>query len=276
MNLIKILKKRGIIYCLLIIALAVTLFPILWIFLTSIKLRVDIFSMPPKWFFAPTLSHYLCVIYDYPFLKFFTNSLIVSIGTVCLAIIIGSLAAYGFDRFRLKGSNSLMIEILTFRMFPPVACILPLYLLWAKFGLVDTLWGLILAYLIFTLPLVVWLMKGFFEGVPKDLDEAAMVDGYSRIGAFRRVILPIAKPGMWAVMMIIFIFCWNEFLFALVLTGRFARTMPVAVAEFNTQRGILWGEMAAATMLLLIPVIVVAIIVHKHLTKGMTLGAVKG
>lgn len=263
-------------YLILLAALLFAVFPTFWILSTSVKTRMDIFAIPPKWTFVPTLEHFQNVLTDFPFGKFFFNSLIVATTTTIVAIALGSPTAYAFARYTFRGSKNLSFWILSLRMAPPIAFILPLYLLMSNLKLLDTQLGLIIVDLTFALPIVVWIMIGFFQSIPRELEESALVDGSSRLGAFWRIVLPLSLPGLWTTAVISFIFCWNEFLYALILTGANARTLPVAISAFNTQRGILWGEMGAASVIAILPVLMFASFVHRHFVKGLTLGAVKG
>jgi len=263
-------------YLILFAALLFAVFPTFWILSTSVKTRMDIFAIPPKWIFGPTLEHFLIVLTDFPFGKFLFNSLVVSTSTTMVAIALGTPAAYGFARYAFRGSKDLSFWILSLRMAPPIAFILPLYLLISNLKLLDTQLALIVVDLTFALPIVVWIMIGFFQGIPRELEESALVDGSSRLGVFWRIVLPLSLPGLWTTAVISFIFCWNEFLYALILTGSNAMTLPVAISAFNTQRGILWGEMGAASVIAILPVLTFATFVHRHFVKGLTLGAVKG
>jgi len=263
-------------YLILFAALLFAVFPTFWILSTSVKTRMDIFAIPPKWIFEPTLEHFRIVLTDYPFVKFLFNSLVVSTSTTMVAIALGTPAAYGFARYAFRGSKDLSFWILSLRMAPPIAFILPLYLLISNLKLLDTQLALIVVDLTFALPIVVWIMIGFFQGIPRELEESALVDGSSRLGVFWRIVLPLSLPGLWTTAVISFIFCWNEFLYALILTGSNAMTLPVAISAFNTQRGILWGEMGAASVIAILPILTFATFVHRHFVKGLTLGAVKG
>jgi len=262
-------------YSILLIALFLAVFPTFWILSTSLKTREDIFAMPPRWIFTPVLENFKNVLTGFPFLKFLKNSLIVSAANTVLALAIGCPAAYSFSRFKFRGSKDLAFWILSLRMAPSIAFVLPIYILFSKLGLLDTQLSLILAYFTYTLPIVIWVMMGFFKGIPAELEEAALVDGSSRLGAFFRITLPLSLSGIWTTAFLCFVFCWNEFLYALILTGVNARTVAVAVSAFNTQRGILWGEMGAASVIAIVPVLALSTFIHKHYIKGLALGAIK-
>lgn len=249
--------------------------PLLWFFLTSIKTRVDAFSMPPAFIFTPTLSNFSDVLSNGSFLHNYSNSLIISISTTLISLLIGVPAAYALARFEMKGKNDLAFWILSTRMAPPVMVILPFYLLFQKVHLLDTYTGLILVYLTICLPFVVWMMRGYIESIPLDLENAARIDGASRLQAFFKVILPLSMPGIVASGIFAFIMAWNEFLLALILTGNTTKTTTVAITSFITLEGIRWGEIAAAGTLISLPVIVFGILIQKYLVSGLTMGGVK-
>lgn len=269
-----LVKKFGL-YSILTIAAVVALFPIVWVFLTALKTRVQTFAMPPVWFFTPSFRSFSEILSRYSYGNYFLNSVVVVVAVGVISMAAGTLAAYGFTRFKIKKGNSILFWILTIRMMPPVAGILPIYLITAKLGLLDTRRSLIIANLLFNLPLVVWLMRGFLIELPEELEEAAMIDGCSRLGAFTRVILPLCLPGIVATTTFVVIFTWNEFMYALTLTGFYSKTMPVAVMQFYTNRGIEWDKMAAAGSLSIAPIIIFTLFINKYLVRGLTMGALK-
>jgi len=250
-------------------------FPILWTVLTAIK-PVDIIpKIPPVWIFEPTLDHFRTLFLEKEVLRSFTNSLVVATSSTLLALLVGVPAAYAFARFEFRGKESLAFYFLSSRMTPPIAMIVPFFLISRDLGLLDTRLVLILAYTAFNFAFVVWLLRGFFAEIPNEIDEAALVDGCSRFGAFLRVVLPLAVPGIASAGIICFIFSWNEFLFALVLTSMNAKTLPVAAAGFVTDRLVLWGNLCAMAVVIFVPVMIFAVLTRKQLIRGMTLGAVK-
>ncbi len=267
--------NKILLYCTLAIVLVVILFPLYWTFATSIKPREDIFNYPPTWVFEPTLSNYSHVLTKTPFPNYMLNSLIVASVTTLLAILLGSLTGYYLARFKFRGSNHLAFWILSIRMFPPIVSIIPLYFFMSTLRLLDTHFCLILQYLCFSLPIAVWVMMSFFAEISPSFEESAMVDGCSRLGALRRVVLPIAMPGIVASALLIFIFCWNEFLIAFVFTTVIAKTVPAGIITYETTTGIEWGPMCASCILALIPVIILAILASKHLVRGLTFGALR-
>jgi len=259
-----------------VVIFGVILFPPVVLFVTSIKTDVDALSFPPKWIFAPTLKNYVDILNTSPLVGYALNSLIVASLNTLLCLIVGSMAAYGLARFKFRGADNLAFWILSIRMMPPVAAIIPIYILMKNLGLLDTPWCLVITYLTFNLPFVVWMMKGFFEEIPREIEESALIDGCSDFSVFFRIALPLVAPGLAATAIMVFIFSWNEFLFALILTGTKAVTLPVGIIGYMKETGINWGYMTAGGILALIPVIVFMVLVQKHLVKGLTLGALKG
>lgn len=254
-----------------------TLIPVVWILLNSFKSGGIITSYPPKFIFQPTLENYLSVFTESEFGKTFLNSFIVAISNMALVLVLGTLAAYGFSRFKVKGKKHILFWIISTRMFPPVVASVPFFIVFRNLGLLDTRFALILAYVTFNLPFVIWMMKGFFDEVPIDLEECAKVDGANNFQAFYRVALPIVTPGLAATAIFTFILSWNEFIFALILAGKQSKTLPVHITEYlRWGEGIFWGDISATATLILIPVLVLAFSVQRHLIRGMTFGAVKG
>jgi multiple sugar transport system permease protein len=267
-------------YILLTIALLATLAPVYWMITISFKREVDQFALPPKWFvFTPTLEHYADAFINRSFGQYLFNSMFVAVVSTICALVIGTLAAYALARFRLPWSldRKLALWILSTRMFPAIVTAVPLFLIMRAIWLVNTRLSLIIVYTALNLPFVVWMMRGFFAEVPRDLEEAAMVDGDSRMGAFWRIVLPLVAPGLAATAVFCLIVSWNEFLFALVLTQTDdAMTLPVGIAGRVTQYGIKWGAMSAAAVVAMVPILVFALSVQRYLVRGLSLGAVKG
>jgi multiple sugar transport system permease protein len=256
--------------------LLLVLFPIYWIVVSSIKIPVDTLAIPPIWFFSPTLDAYRNVFALNYYFRYFINSAIVSVGTVAIALSFGALAGYALDRMPFRFSGLVSYALLTTRMIFPIVYAIPLFRLMQHVSLLETRTGLIIAYTTFSLPYAVWIMQGFFNGIPTELDQAAMIDGCSRFGAFWRVILPIAGPGLAAAAIFILMLAWNEFLFALILAGGGeAKTLPVAAAQLIGQREIQWNELCAVATATIVPMLFFFILFQKHLIKGMIAGAVK-
>ena len=267
-------------YILLLAALVFALAPVYWMLTISLKSEGDQFAMPPPWFvFTPTLEHYYDAFVTSGFGEYLLTSAIVAVTSTACALIIGTLAAYALARFELpwKLNRRLSLWILSTRMFPAIVTAVPLFLMMRDLRLLNTRLALIIVYTAFNLPFVVWMMRGFFAEVPRDLEEAALVDGDSRLGALWRVVLPLVTPGLAATAVFCLIVSWNEFLFALVLTQTdAAMTLPVGIAGRVTQYEIKWGVMSAAGVVAIVPILVFALAVQKYLVRGLSLGAVKG
>jgi multiple sugar transport system permease protein len=257
------------------IALIIFLFPIFWVMFTSIKTPVQAFQIPPVWMFKPTFESYSIVFSKQPFLYYFINSLIVTVLSTSLSLIVGTLAGYSLARFRIKGQKWISFTVFFTKMFPPIVLVVPFFVLFRQFGGTDNLFTLTLAYTSFNLPFVIWLMWGFLKELPESLEEAASIDGTSRFGAMWRIMLPLAKPGFAVSAIFSAMNSWNEFLFALNLTGTHAKTLPVMAANFVTQEAILWGPVTATGTMLMIPLFIFTLLIQKHLVKGLTMGAVK-
>jgi len=253
------------------------LFPFVWLVITSLKPAMEAFSIPPLWLFVPTLENYQTIMSSEwfgGFVSSFANSVIIASISTVLSIGVGILAAYSFARFKTGGSG-LPYFILSTRMFPQVAVIIPVYLLFYYLKLVDTHIAVGLSHTLFNLPFSVWMLVGFLGSIPIEIEEAAMIDGCSRLGAFRRTVLPLAVPGIVVTAIFCFSFSWNEFLYALVLTGANTRTLPVMAISFVEPRGIVFGPLSATGVLTTLPSLVFAYLLRRHLVKGLTLGAVK-
>jgi multiple sugar transport system permease protein len=261
-------------------ALVCALAPVYWMITISLKTEVDQFAIPPKWFvFTPTLQHYYDAFVTRAFGQYLLTSAIVAVVSTACALAIGTLAAYALTRFRLPYGldRKLSLWILSTRMFPAIVTAVPLFLMMRDLRLLNTKAALIIVYTAFNLPFVVWMMRGFFAEVPRDLEEAALVDGDSRLGALVRVVLPLVTPGLAATAVFCLIVCWNEFLFALVLTQTdVAMTLPVGIAGRVTQYEIKWGVMSAAGAVAMMPILVFALAMQRYLVRGLSLGAVKG
>jgi multiple sugar transport system permease protein len=275
LHLIKRLSKM-LVYALVILVILLSIAPIVYLALTSFKEPELTFAIPPVWNFTPTLQNYEEVLSSTNFNKYFMNSVITALSTTGIALFLGTLAAYGFSRFRFRGHFWLRMSSLIPQMLPPIAIVVPLYVLFSRLDWIDTRQSLIISYLTFTIPLSTWMMVGFFDDVPLELEEAAMIDGCSRFGALMRVSLPLVLPGMAATAILAFLYCWNEFLYAVILTGRNARTLPVIITSFMTNKSVLWGRIAASGTLVLIPVLIFALLAQRYLVRGLARGAVKG
>jgi multiple sugar transport system permease protein len=258
--------------------LLVTLFPLYWTLNTSFKPPAETQTTPPT--FVPetfTLQGYVNVLTESGGAEVLTHSVIVSVGATALAILIGVPAGYAYARNpgRVGGKHA-AFWILSIRMFPPIAPILPLFFMFSQLGMIDTFSVMILLYLTFNVPLVVWLMRSFFQDVPQAVEEAALMDGYSRFQAFYKVALPLVTPGLVATTLLVWVFSWNEFQFALVFTRSSAQTYPVLIPSLVGGHATLWNQIAALTTMAMLPVIAISLLMQRRLIRGLTLGAVKG
>ena len=266
----------------LIVALYLTA-PIIWIVMMSFKNKLDVVSMPPKIFFTPTLENYKALfglgkgglVTGTTFLSYFKNSLILSVGAVMLALVLGMPAAYAIARLRFKMKESLAFTFLSFRFLPEITIILPLYVLFQQLKLYNTFIGLILIYQLIAIPLMVWMMRSYFEEIPIAIEQAARTDGYSWAGSFFRLVLPLAAPGVAATLVLCFIFCWNNFIMGLMLGGINTQPVTVGLLSFMGTSEIQWGAMAAATVIAILPELLLVIAVQKYMIRGLTFGAVK-
>ncbi len=251
------------------------IFPIFMIIVTSLKSRVDALASPPVWIFRPVFFNYVDIFQDNNFGRYFRNSMIVATFGTAFALILGVPAAYSLARRPFKREADLSFWILSQRMMPAIAVIIPMFILLRTVRLLDTYLGLIVVYVTFNLPFVIWTMRGFFQDLPIEMEESAMVDGCSRYGAFWKIALPLVAPGLASAAIFTFLFTWNEFLFALILTGRNTATMPVAVQLFMRETGIDWGRMTAAAVVMMVPTLLFTLVAQRYLVRGLTFGAVK-
>ena len=252
------------------------LFPLYWMVVTSIKPTGDFLAIPPIWFPAePTTVHYTAALFSYRGLQALINSLIIASATTVLSVVVGTLMGYSLARFN-TGGQHLAFWVLSQRFLPAIAVVLPIFLLYRTYGLYDTHAGLILIYTVFTLPLTVWTMYAYFRQLPKELDDAARVDGCTRFQALWDVDLPLAAPGIVAAGVFAFVFAWTEFFFALNLTSQHAFTLPSIFRSFLGFQGAQYGESSALTVISLVPSIALGLLVQRHLVRGLTLGALQG
>ncbi len=259
--------------------------PVLWIILTAFKSRQDALATPPKLFFTPTLDNFVSVFYRVTEAGqelstgmglYFFNSIFVAGAGVLLALVIGTLAAYGFSRYPLRGNDTYLFIILTTRMLPPIVVIIPIFLMFRVTGLSGSYIGIILLYAMFNMAFSVWMMKSFFDELSTDVEDAARLDGVNEIKVFFKICIPQLKAGLAATAVFALILTWNEFLFALLLTGNDTRTVPVAMARaMGGQLGVDWGLLSSIITLFLIPVFVVTYMLQNHLLRGVTFGTVK-
>ncbi len=263
--------KGGLLFlsCLFFIA------PYLWMVVISLKPRVDIFE-PGKWWFLPTLENYRAIIKDAGIGAYFLNSVIIALVSTLVSLAAGSFAAYGFARFNWKSRESTAFMVLSQRMLPAMAVVIPYFLMAMMAGLLDTRVILIICYLLFNIPFTILMMRGFFEDIPIEIEEAGKIDGCGGLQVLKELILPLSLPGLTATAIFCLINSWNEFVFANFLTSIRAKTVPTSVMLFLSVSGTKWGEMAATGVLSSLPVILFGIIVQKYMIRGLTFGAVKG
>ncbi len=301
-------RERRVAATIVIVYALVTLVPLVWIFMTSFKTPPDSISYPPKVVFEPTLEGYvnlfttrtrqtqeymdslpppetwwdalvrsrnMVIAGPSKFGERFLNSVIIGFGSTFLTVFLGTLAAYAFSRFRVPLKDDLLFFILSTRMMPPIAVAIPIFLMYRQLGLSDTHLGMILLYTAVNLSLAVWLLKGFMDEIPREYEEAAMIDGYTRMQAFRKVVLPQATTGIAATAIFCLIFAWNEYAFALLLTSGTAQTAPPFIPTIIGEGGLDWPAVAAGATLFLLPVLVFTILLRRHLLRGITFGAVR-
>jgi len=254
-------------------------FPLLWMVLTSLKPQLELWARPPAFLpIEPTLQHYITLLRDTNFLVYFRNSVFLATATTLVVVGIATLGAYSLVRFSYRGRDGLAMLVLFTYLLPSVVLILPLYLMMVKLGLSNTLFSLVLAYTTFALPYALWLLRSFMAGIPEDLESAALVDGATRLGAFRDVIFPQLLPGIISTALFTFILSWNEYLFALVLVNSDASrplttgVMNMLISSFNIE----WSLLMAASVMMSVPLIIAFAFLQKYLTRGFGAGAVKG
>ncbi len=253
---------------------AVMMIPILWISMAAFKTHVDVYQL--KVLFTPTLANFKTV-FQSPYnlhYKLF-NSTIVALVTVVIALPLATMAAYSFSRFRLVGERIMFVMILATQFVPAVVIVLPFFIMFRDLGILDTRFGLIIVNLSIVMPFAVWMIKGFIDGIPIDIEESALVDGSTRWQVIRNIVLPMAAPGIVTASIFCFIIAWNDFLFALILTTNEAVTLPVGLALFKAEEGDLWNLLAAAGIIIMLPMFILALIIQKHFVQGMTMGAVR-
>jgi len=255
---------------------AVNLTPIIWGFLTSLKQPVDAFAVPPEWIFQPTLTFHAQVWFEKGFGAFLVNSVVISVCTVLTSVSVGTMAAYGLARLSSRTSRGLLFGLLAMRMFPHILLAIPFFVLAKTLGLINTYLAMILALVAINQPFTIWLMRSFFVDVPHELYEAASIDGCNAWQVFSRVALPVVRPGLWVTALFSLLLAYNEFLFALVLTGPDTKTLPVAIAEYGGEDINYWSLSAAAAVGIMLPIVMFMMLLQRHLVRGLALGAVKG
>ena len=252
------------------------LFPIYWLILTSLKMKISMFQLPPSWWpTKATLENFKFVFTNMPVLKWTLNSVIISMGTVVLSLILGVPAGYAFSRVRFRGKNLLLMFILLTRALPPVVIVLPFRVIMHNFGLFGSHFAVILLDSVYNAAFTAWLMSGFFESIPVDLEEAAIIDGCSHIKAFWKIALPLSKPGLVTAALFAFILSWNDFLFALTLTSPETATLPVGMLSTFGMLSVGWTNMAAMGVFAIIPVVALSLVLQRYYISGLTFGGIK-
>lgn len=272
-------------YGLVLVVLLWTTFPIAWMIITSFKPADDVMRMPPVFVFKPTFDNYVYAIEKANFALFIRNTVLVAVTSTVLVIALGTLAAYSFARYN-TGEGHILFFILTTKMFPAIAVVLPYFIIFREIGKtsvgqalavgLDRPGALIISYTMFNLPFAIWLLVSFFQDISRELEDSARLDGYSRLQVLAKVVFPLATPGIAVTAVFCLIFSWNEFLFAYILTRDAARTITVGVESFFTLRGILWGPVAAAATISVLPMIIFVLLLQRYMVRGLTFGAVRG
>ena len=264
---------RALFHGTLLVLLVFFLFPLAWMILSSLKTDVEVTAYPPLWLFWPTLRNYVDVFAKNPFFSYMVNSTIVAVMAVGVGLVCGLPAAYTIARY-LQSSLGFLFKMV--RILPGIAFLVPLFVIYRRLGLINTLGGIALSHILVVLPLVIWVMAGFFEDIPRELEEAAQIDGCSRVGTFVRIVLPLSKPGIVAATVLSFIASWNNFIFVLILGGKDTITLPMAVYSFVSFEDVNWGGLTAAATVITVPILVLSLVVQRYLAGGLTMGAIKG
>jgi multiple sugar transport system permease protein len=268
--------KNTFLYTIVTLALIWALLPIVWMVMSSVKTEAGMFSMPPKFFFKPNFETFKFMFSEEGnFFSFLSNSVIASVLSTIISLVLGTLGGFALARGNFKNEKALSFWIISTRMAPIPAVILPLYLMFSNLGLIGTMPGLLFAYTTFNLPFALWMMMVFFKEVPQALEEAAMIDGCSRFQAFWRIALPPVAPGLVATGILCLMFSWNDFMFASVFSGHDTQTVPVAASLLITQNGIAWGQAMATGTVIITPMVIAGLAVRKYLVQGLSMGAVK-
>lgn len=260
-------------YAAVVVVVIAYLFPFYWMVISSLKTQVDNFATPPLFLFTPTFSNYLTVFRENPFLTFLFNSVIVGAGATLLGLAFGLPAAWAIAEYK---HRKVAFAVLVTRITPGISYIVPWFVMFSQVKLVGTYYALILTHLTVSLPLIIWIMIGFFEDVPRELEDAALVDGCSPAGVFARVALPLTRPGIATAAILSFIMSWNNFLYSVVLANDDTRTLPVAVYGFLSFGAFDWGALTAAATIITLPVMILALVIQRHIVAGLSGGAVKG
>jgi multiple sugar transport system permease protein len=267
--------RRPVATCAAVFVVALYLAPIYWVAITSVKPTVAINSSKPVWDFVPTAEHYVEIFTRFDFGPALVNSLVVVLASTAITVALSFICAFALARMKLRGADQISLFILSLRFMPVVVVAMPFYLLYTRLDLIDTRIGLIVAYVGFGTPFAVWLLRGFLRDLPREIEEAARLDGLSWPQIIRRIVLPISAPGLAVTAIFTFVFAWNEFLFALYVTQSNAVTVPISVAKMIDLYNVLWGPISAAVIIQLVPMVVVVALIQRHMIRGLAMGAVK-
>jgi len=275
---LKFSGHRLICYVILFSYLIVSIFPIYWMTITSFKSRVETYRTPPTYIPTnPTFENYQIIFTTRPFARYMYNSIVIALVATLICILVGSIAAYGFNRFRFRGNRFWLFIILASRILPPIALITPFFIMAGKLGLVDTLRAQIMVEVYQWLPFTIWIMESFFDAIPRELDESAQIDGCTRSQSFRKVILPLSVPAMSSTAIIAFVGSWNEFLYNLILAPTpAAKNLSVGASDFIADMFISWNQMGAGGLITCIPALIFVLFFQKYIVQGLVAGSVKG
>ncbi|MDR3592601.1 MAG: carbohydrate ABC transporter permease [Negativicutes bacterium] len=270
----KMPKLSSILFYILVLFVALPfLFPLVWIALASVKTQVQIVAVPPVWIFEPTLENYRRVFVEQEFGRFLFNSTVIAVGSTVLSLVLGLPAAYTISRYR---QQALGVLILLARLMPGISYLIPWFILFTKLHMVDTYGAMIASHMLVGMPLIVWIMVNYFDGLPRELEEAAQVDGCTLQQTFLRVVLPLSGPGIITASTLSFLFSWNNFMFALVLSADRTKPLPIAIYSFVSYAEVSWGSVMAAAVVIIAPAIILTMFFQRYVIKGLTMGAVKG
>jgi multiple sugar transport system permease protein len=276
--------KRSFLYLIVGCIVIWTIAPYVWLIISSFSLKIDLLTIPLRWIPSRlTLDNYYSLFFERGgesvnvrlFIQSLGNSTIIALSTMTICLFLGVLAAYAIARLRFKGSNFMVLLMMSVQLVPPIILVVPLYVIMRHFDLIDKRIGLITVNISIVLPLVIWLMRGYFTSIPSDLEDAARIDGCSYLGALIRVILPLSGPGLVSVMIFAFIASWNEYLYAFIFTNVDAKTLPVLIGEFSTKLGLEYLRIAAAGVLASLPPVLLALVFQRFIIRGLTAGAIK-
>ena len=276
--------KRFFLYAGVLAIVLWTVGPYVWLFISSLSFKIDLLTVPLRWLPSRlTLENYYSLFFirgsesvnAHLFFQALGNSAVVSLTTMFICVVLGVFAAYAIARLRFRGSNTMVLVMMATQLVPPIVMVVPMYVLMRKFDLLDKQIGLIIVDISIVLPLVIWLMRGYFASIPSELEDAARIDGCTHLGALFKVILPLAGPGLVSVMIFAFIAAWNEYLYAFIFTNAAAKTLPVLIGEFSTKLGLEYLRIAAAGVLASLPPVLLALIFQRFIVRGLTAGAVK-